>query len=290
MLKAGEVDSGIVQPNDFADAKANPLLKLYQWEPAAASWDYLGFNLRKPMLQEARLRRALAFATNRDAFAKVVYNDLAKPTFSAYPPTSWVYNPDVPHFDFDPKKAAEELDAAGWKLGAGQKVRSKDGQPLKLKLLFGPNTSKQREQTAVITQQAFADVGVEITVQGMEWGAFLQTIKTPPFDWDLQVGGWQATVDPHWMVQIWQQSSIPELNAGAYVSKRIEDLFDQGSKEFDREKRKKIYQEIQSVLTNDLPYVFLVYGLGWTFLNKRVHPNAPTRLGINYDRHKWWLE
>ena len=204
-------------------------------------------------------RRALAFATNRDALSKVVYNDLAKPTFSAYPPTSWVYNPDVPHFDFDPKKAAEELEGAGWKLAAGQKVRSKDGQPLKLKLLFGPNTSKQREQTAVIAQQAFADVGVDLSIQGMEWGAFLSALKTPPFDWDIQVGGWQATIDPHWMVQIWEQASIPDLNAGAYVSKRVEDLFDQGSKEFDREKRKKIYQEIQSVLTNDLPYVFLWY-------------------------------
>jgi peptide/nickel transport system substrate-binding protein len=290
MLKSGEIDSGIVQPNDFDEAKAHPLLKLYQWEPAVAQWDYIGFNLRRPILQDAALRRALAFATNRNAISKAVYNDLARPTFSAYPPTSWVYNPDVPKYDLDPKKAAEELDAAGWKLAPGAKVRSKDGQQLNLKLLFGPNTSKQREQTAVIAQQAYAEIGVGLTVQGMEWGAFLATIKKEPFDWDLQVGGWQATLDPHWMVQIWSQASIPELNAGAYVSKRVEELFDQGSKEFDRDKRKKVYQEIQQILSTDLPYIFLVYGLGWTFLNKRVHVNAPTKLGINYERHKWWIE
>jgi len=92
------------------------------------------------------------------------------------------------------------------------------------------------------------------------------------------------------MVQIWSEASIPQLNSVNYVNKRVEELFDQGSKEFDREKRKKIYQEIQSILSTDAPYVFLVYGLGWTFLNKRVHPNSPTRLGVNYERHKWWIE
>ncbi|HEY3111631.1 MAG TPA: ABC transporter substrate-binding protein, partial [Chloroflexota bacterium] len=290
MLKGGEVDSGIVQPVDFAEAKANPLLRLYEWEPAAASWDYIGFNLRRPALQEARLRRALAFATDRNSVSKVIYNDLAKPTYSAYPPTAWVYNPDVPKYDFDPKKAAEELDAAGWKLSPGAKVRSKDGQPLKLKLIFGPNTSKQREAVAVIAQQAYAEIGVEVAIQGMEWAAYLQALQNPPFDWDLHVGGWQATIDPHWMVQIWSEASIPQLNSVAYVNKRVEELFEQGSKEFDREKRKKIYQEIQSILSTDAPYVFLVYQLGWTFLNKRLHPNPPTRLGINYERHKWWIE
>src|SRR5262245_34076891 len=289
MLKKGEVDAGIVQPTDFEEAKANPLLKLYQWDPAIASWDFIGFNLRRPILQEAGVRRAIAYASQRDAISKVVYNNLAKPTYSNYTPTSWVYTPDVPRYDFDPKKAADELDAAGWKLGAGQKVRQKDGKPLALRLLFGPNTSKTREQTAVIVQQALAEAGVQIDVQGMEWGAFLSAIQKEPFDWDLMVNGWRTTLDPHWMYQIWSEKTIPDLNAGAYVSKPVQELYEQGGREFDREKRKKIYQEIQSIISKDLPYVFLVYQTGWTFLNKRVVPNTPGPLGINYEREKWRL-
>ncbi|HEY3081907.1 MAG TPA: ABC transporter substrate-binding protein [Chloroflexota bacterium] len=289
MLKKGEVDAGIVQPIDFEEAKANPLLKLYQWDPAVASWDFIGFNLRRPILQEAGVRRAIAYASQRDAISKVVYNNLAKPTYSAYTPTSWVYNPDVPRYDFDPKKAADELDAAGWKLASGQKVRQKDGKPLELKLLFGPNTNKPREQTAVILQQALAEIGVQLNVQGMEWGAFLSAIQKEPFDWDLVVLGWRTTLDPHWSNLTWSEKAIPDLNVTAYVNKRVEQLYDQGGREFDREKRKKIYQDIQQILSTELPYVFLVYQTGWTFLNKRVVPNTPGPLGIGYETEKWQL-
>ncbi|HEV8637155.1 MAG TPA: ABC transporter substrate-binding protein [Chloroflexota bacterium] len=289
MLKNGEVDSGVVQPTDFEEAKGNPFLKLYEWDPAIASWDYIGFNLRRPVLQDVRLRRAIAYATRRDAISKVVYNNLAKPTYSNYTPTSWVYNPEVPRYDFDPKKVADELEAAGWKLPPGQKVRQKDGKPLELKLLFGPNTSKTREQTAVIVQQALAEVGVQLSVQGMEWGAFLSAVQKEPFDWDLQVNGWRTTLDPHWMYQIWIEKTIPDLNSGAYVNKRVAELYEQGGREFDREKRKKIYQEVQQIISTELPYVFLVYQTGWTFLNKRVVPNTPGPLGINYLRETWQI-
>ena len=103
--------------------------------------------------------------------------------------------------------------------------------------------------------------------------------------------GWTGSgIDPHWSSTPWLEKNIPSLNFPGYVNKRLEDLYDQGSKEFDKEKRKRIYQEIQQIIANDLPYVFLVYSTGWTFRNKRVHVNKPTRLGIGYEFEKWWLE
>ena len=152
-------------------------------------------------------------------------------------------------------------------------MRSKDGQPLKLKLIYGPNTSKQREQIAVIAQQAYAEVGVEVALQGMEWARLPAGAPDPA----VRLGpprrrlGRRRSSRTGWS-RSGRRQSIPQLNSVAYVNKRVEELFDQGSKEFDREKRKKIYQEIQSILSTDAPYVFLVYSLGWTFLNKRLAP------------------
>ena len=92
------------------------------------------------------------------------------------------------------------------------------------------------------------------------------------------------------MNQIWREDSIPSLNYPAYVNKRIEALFDQGVREFDREKRKKIYQEIQSILSTESPYVFLTFNLSYIGVNNRVGGIEPTSIGIGYNRERWFIK
>lgn len=289
MLKTGEVDVASFTPDNYTDAKKLPNVTVYEWWPAAASWMYLGFNLRRAPLQDPEVRRALAYAIDREAIAEHVLNGLARPTYSAFTPSSWVYNPDVPRYDFDPEKAKALLDQAGWKPGTGG-VRQKDGQPLKLRIIYGPNTSKTAERVVTVAQQAWGDVGVQVDVQGMEWGTYLAQLRGEPFDWDVNFGVWSSTIDPHWMNQIWREDSIPALNAGAYVNKRVEELFNQGVREFDREKRKQIYQEIQAILSTDAPYVFLTYNLSYIGINNRVGGIEPTPLGIGHNREQWYIK
>jgi peptide/nickel transport system substrate-binding protein len=289
MLKTGEVDFSSFTPDNYAEAKTLPNVTVYEWWPAAASWMYLGFNLRRPYLQDVEVRRALAYAIDREAIAEHVLNGLARPTYSAFTPSSWVYNPDVPHYDFDLEKAKSMLDQAGWRVGPGG-IRQKDGQPLKLRVIFGPNTSKTAERVVTVAQQAWNDVGVDVEVTGMEWGTYLAQLRQEPFDWDVNFGVWSSTIEPHWMNQIWREDSIPSLNAVAYVNKHLEELFDLGVREFDREKRKKIYQEIQSILSTDAPYVFLTFNLSYTGINNRVGGIEPTAIGITYNRERWYIK
>jgi peptide/nickel transport system substrate-binding protein len=289
MLKTGEVDYAGFTPENYADAKKLPNVTVYEWWPAAASWMYLGFNLRRPPLQDVEVRRALAHAIDRDAIAEHVMLNLARPTYSAFTPSSWVYNPDVPRYDFDPEKAKSLLDQAGWKPGTGG-IRQKDGQPLKLKVIFGPNTSKTAERVVTIAQQAWGDIGVQVEVTGMEWGTYLAQLRGEPFDWDVNFGVWSSTIEPHFMNQIWREDSIPSLNAGAYVNRRVEELFNQGVREFDREKRIKIYQEIQTILSTDAPYVFLTFNLSYVGINSRIGGIEPTPIGIGYNRERWYIK
>ena len=289
MLKSGEVDYASFTPDNYPEAKSLPNVTVYEWWPAAASWSYLGFNLRRPWLQDVNVRRALAQAINREEIAQYVLNGLARPTYSVFPPSSWVYNPNVPKYEYNPTVAGELLDKAGWARGPGG-IRQKDGQQLRLRLLFGPNTSKVRERIATIAQQAWQDLGVAVGVQGLEWGTYLSTLKSEPFDWDVSVLGWNSTLEPHWMNQIWREDAIPELNAVGYVNKRVEQLFDRGVREFDREKRKQIYQEIQQIISTDAPYVFLTTDLSYVGINNRVGGIEPTPLGIGHNRERWFIK
>jgi peptide/nickel transport system substrate-binding protein len=289
MLKAGEVDTAPITPDNYNEAKGLSNVTMYEWWPAAARWSYLGFNLRRAPLKDIQVRHALAHSVNRRALAEQIQNNLAQPTYTVFPPTSWVYNDQVPKFEYDPAKAKELLEAAGWKAGSDG-MRSKDGTPLKLRLLFGPNTSKTAERTAAVTQQWFKDVGVDSEIQGLEWGAYLSAIKNEPFDWDVNVGAWAATIEPHWMNQIWLEESIPDLNHVGYVNKKVEDLFAQGVKEFDLEKRKQIYQQIQQLISEDAPYIFTTYSMSYQAVNSRIGGLEPTKLGTGWNIEKWHVK
>jgi peptide/nickel transport system substrate-binding protein len=266
------------------------LLKEYDWDPAVASWEYLGFNLRRPWLQDVEVRHALSYAIPRDAISKTVFQGLAKPTYSAFTPTSWAYNPDVPHYDYSIDTAKQTLQKAGYTWDANGKLLGKDGKLFpKLKILYNTG-NKQREQIATIAQEEFKKLGIDSDVTGMEFQAYLDYMKKAPYDYDLFALGWRTTLEPYFMYQIWSESTIPDLNHGAYVNKDVENLFAQSNRPpCDTASRKKVFQQIQSILSNESPYIFLVYSTGYEFLNKRVVPNPPTGLGISYFPEQWYM-
>ena len=289
MLKSGEVDYASFTPDNYAEAKRLPNVTVYEWWPAAARWSFLGFNLRRPWLQDVNVRRALSHAIDRDAIAEHVFNGLARPTYSIYTPSSWVYNPNVPKYEHDLTVAKELLDKAGWTPGPGG-IRQKDGQHLRLRILYGPNTSKVRERIATIAQQAWGDLGIAVEVQGMEWGSYLSALETEPFDWDAFVLGWSTTLDPHSSTQVWRSDASPSLNMVGYANERVDRLFDEGVREFDREKRKQIYQEIQQMISSEAPYVFLTTDLSYVGINNRVGGIEPTPLGIGHNQERWYIK
>jgi peptide/nickel transport system substrate-binding protein len=288
-LKSGEVDRSSFPPNDYADAKRQTHLTVYEWWPATSDWSYIGYNLRQPLLQDVRVRQALAYAVDRQPIIDRVMYGLAQPTYSAFGPTCWCFNPDVPRRDYDPARARELLDQAGFRPGPDG-IRVKDGQRLHLRLLFGPNTSRVREQIATIAQASFREVGVSVEITGLEWVSYLSALKTPPYtNWDLTVGGWQATIDPHWMYQIWSAENIPDLNAGAYRSPEVEALFQKGVREFDAGARKRVYQDIQQTLTEDQPYIFLFMNKSYEGVNNRIGGIKPSPLGLGWNIEEWFV-
>ncbi len=290
MLKTGEVDYAPVSASDYTEAQKVPTLKEYDWDPAVATWDFLGFNLRRPFLQDVEVRHALSYATPRDAIAAKVFNGLAKPTYSNIPPSSWAYNPNVPHYDYNIDTAKATLAKAGYKLDASGKLLGKDGKPFpKLKILFNTG-NKQREQIATIIQEEYKKLGIDSDVTGMEFQAYLDFLGKAPYDYDIFVLGWRSTFDPYFNYQIWEEASIPDLNMGAYVNKDVEKLFDQSNRPpCDTASRKQVFGQIQNTLATDSPYVFLTFRTGYEFLNKRVVPNLPSPLGISYRPEQWYM-
>src|SRR5437588_472072 len=83
---------------------------------AGGNWTYLGFNLRRPALKEPLVRKAIAYATDRQGIITGVNYGLGRPLYSPFPKSSWAYDDTVEHYDFDVNKAQDLFKQAGYTL------------------------------------------------------------------------------------------------------------------------------------------------------------------------------
>ncbi|RME72093.1 MAG: hypothetical protein D6784_14010 [Chloroflexi bacterium] len=289
-MKTGESDTGPITPENLEEARQLENITVYEWWPAAAVWSYIGLNMREGFpTHDINVRHGLNYAIDKELLTDEVMLGQAKRLCSVYPETSWVYNPDVPCYKYDRDKALEAFAKAGYTLQDGKLV-NENGEQLKLRLLYGPNTSKTRELIAVTVQDFLSQIGIEVEIQALEWASFLEALDAEEPEWDMYIGAWRATIEPHIMYTIWAEENIPQLNSVAYINKDVEKLFEEAGATYDTEFRKAKYQEIQRIIAEDAPYVFLFYQKRWSGQNNRIKGIIPTALGIGWNQEDWYIE
>jgi peptide/nickel transport system substrate-binding protein len=289
-MKSGETDTGPITPENLEEARQLDDVTVYEWWPAAARWSYVGLNTREGFpTHDINVRHGLNYAIDKQLLTDEVMLGQAKRLCSVFPETSWAYNPDVPCYEYDPDKALEAFAEAGY-IFEDDKLLDENGEQLKLKLIYGPNTSQTLELMAVAVQDNLRELGIEVEVQALEWSSFLETKNKEGSDWDMYLGAWRATIEPHIMYTIWAEENIPQLNSVAYVNEEVETLFEEAGKTYDTEFRKEKYQEVQRIIAEDAPYVFLFYNKTWSGQNNRIQGIEPTALGIGWNFEDWYIE
>jgi peptide/nickel transport system substrate-binding protein len=289
-MKSGETDTGPITPENLEEARQLDNVTVYEWWPAAALWSYVGLNMREGFpTHDINVRHGLSYAIDKQLLTDEVMLGQAKRLCSVFPETSWVYNPDVPCYEYDPDKALEEFAKSGYTFEDG-KLLDENGEQFKLKLIYGPNTDQTRELIAVTIQDYLRDVGIDLEIQALEWSSFLETKNREGSDWDMFLGTWRATIEPHIMYTIWAEENIPQLNSVAYVNKEVEALFDEAGRTYDTEFRKDNYGEVQRIIAEDAPYIFLFYNKSWSGQNNRIQGIQPTALGIGWNYEDWYIE
>jgi peptide/nickel transport system substrate-binding protein len=233
---------------------------------------YLAFNLRDPILQDVRVRQAIAYALDRGPMIEYLWRGLAEPARSILPAQSWAYNGDVPAYPHDPEKAKQLLDAAGY---APNGVRFH----ITMKTSTDPNT---RLMVAVMQQQ-LRDVGIALDIRTFEFATFFADVQHGAFQmYGLRwIGG---NEDPDIFEYVFHSSKFPPngANRDYYSNPKVDALIDQARREVDQAKRKSLYLQVQSILAEDLPYINLWYLDNVLVHTKRVR-SARLNPSGNYD-------
>ena len=242
-------------------------------------YTYIAFNLEHELLQDLAVREAIAYGIDRDAIIKYKFRGLATKATGLLAPSHWAYEPASKQFAYDPERAMKILDAAGYTDPDGP-----DGPLPRFELEFKVSANKFRKSMAELIAHQLARIGIKVTVRAFEWGTFFADVKSRNFE--LTTLQWPSVAEPSLYRWIFHSANIPSeqnrsagANRGAYRNARVDELLDLGSRETNHEARVRIYQEVQRILSEELPYVSLWHEDNIAILRKGtagywVTPNA----------------
>jgi peptide/nickel transport system substrate-binding protein len=289
-LKARNIDLASLTPIQYRRQTEYPafLKSFHRYRYLSNSYAYLGFNLRDSRFQDKRVRHAIAHAINKQEIIEGVLLGLGRPAVGPYKPGTWWYKGDVKTFPFDPERAKALLAAAGWTRATPDGILEKDGKPFSFTIRTNQG-NMVRQQTAEIIQRRLRAVGIDVKIHIVEWAAFLNTFIRKR-DFEAIILGWGLGLDPD-QYEIWHssQTGADELNHISYKNPKVDELLEAGRRTFNQEKRKEIYGELQDVLAEDQPVIFLYVPDALPVVSARIHGIEPAPAGIMYNFIKWYV-
>ena len=189
-------------------------------------YQYVGLNLRDPVLSNLRVRQALAYAIDRDAIVTYLRRGLASPAVGLLPPVSWAFSPDVMTFGYDPARARALLDEAGYRDPDGDGPQPRFGLTLKTS-----NIEFNRLQSAVI-QENLRQVGVALDIRMYEFATLYADVVNGNFQMFVLQWTGGALADPDILRLVFHSSQTPPVgfNRGFFHDARVDALLEEASR------------------------------------------------------------
>lgn len=256
-LKRGEVDllQGDLPPELVKYMQDTPSLRVQT--AFGANYSYLGLNLQTPVLQNLKVRQALAHAIDRKAVINKVMLANTREAGAILPPEHWAGNGDLTPYDYNPELSKKLLQEAGIKLP--------------LKLVYKTSTDAFRVRLATIMQAQMRAAGIELQIKSLDWGTFFADVKAGNF----QLFGltWVGIKTPEIYAKAFGSNNMPPagFNRGRYVDTELDALL---QREDWRAATQRIHER--------LPYIPLWYEVQFAAMQKNIQNYSPKADG-NWD-------
>jgi peptide/nickel transport system substrate-binding protein len=289
-LQSGGLDYMGLTPIQYSTQTETTAFKRHfnKYRYLSFSYTYLGYNLEKPLFQDRRVRQALTHAVNKQEIIDGVLLGLGQPATGPYKPDTWVYNPNIKRYPYDPERARQLLAEAGWSDSDGDGILDKDGKKFSFTIVTNQGNDL-RAKTGEIIQRRFREVGVEVKLRVIEWASFLKEFINPG-NFDATILGWSTGPEPD-QYNIWHSSKTGprELNFVKFRNREVDEQLELGRRTFAQAERKQHYDRIQEILAEEQPYTFLYVGESLPAVAKRFRGIEPAPAGITHNFIKWYV-
>ncbi len=251
-----------IQPTKFIDLKddANFHSTFDLSSPEQFAYHYIGFNCKRPQFEDKRVRRAITHLINRDEMIESIFESLAIKTNGPINPNKEYYNTNLKDIIYDIEKAKSLLAEAGWKDVDNDNILDKTirGKKETMKIDFKYNQGNMiRKSIGQLLKDEAIRVGIEITLTPVDFSTLLEDGDKRNFD--LLALAWVKTPGLDDMKQVWHSESDVEggSNRLGFGNAKSDAIIDEIRTTLDPEVRKKLYYEIQQIIYDEQPCVFL---------------------------------
>jgi peptide/nickel transport system substrate-binding protein len=240
-----------VPPDNIDQVKGNPDAVFLE-QPGPHVW-WVTLNVQKPPFDNVLVRRAVNYAVNKDALTQDILKGTGTPSVGPIPPAiGWAYTDQVMRYNYDPDRARDLLTQSGVLM------------PINLTFWVTESGSGMQSPKTMGTaiQADLAAVGVNAQIQTFEWGAFLNKYGSG-------LGDEAAMAELSWMFDsgdpahmlpnnLFGPACSPKgFNGGCYQNSNVDLLMEAALKINDREQRGAVYRQIQQIVADDAPWIFV---------------------------------
>lgn len=276
-----------LQSKEHANVKAGKVkLAAYDYP----GYRYMGFNVRRDLFADKRVRQAIAHAVPVDEIIDKIYFGLATRLTGPFLPGSSSNDDKIPPVPYDLEKAKQLLDEAGWKDSDGNGLRDKVVAGKKVEAAFDLmiySDSPQYQRIAELIKENCRRLGIEVKITQTQWALMLQNLRKKEFD--ATILGWvmEWKNDPY---QLWHgsQADLPESsNAIGYKSAELDKLIEELRVTMDESKQFELFHKIHRVIYDDQPYVFLFMDKATAGHDARLENLSYYKIRPGYDLREW---
>ena len=310
-LLGGAIDIARLEPSQITAIQGNTDLTLFS--AGDDGYDFIALNLANPdnpqpgrdsngaivpqdphpILGDRSVRQAIAQALDYKAMVDAVYLGRAYQIASnVLPVVPWAHDPSLPTYRYDPNSSRQILQDAGWVDSNSDGVREKDGQPLVLTLRTGAG-NKLREDLGDLVQDQLNSVGFDILFETVDDGALLKSLLGQTYD--MIIIGWTGlgadpADDAFWAS--WSDNPGSGFNFVSYQNPEIDQLLEQANATpgCAPEDRAPLYRQIQRIVHDDLPYVFIAAPAIDTAYNNRWFGIKPGAWDFYWNVQEWYTQ
>lgn len=225
------------------------------------SYQYVGWNMARPLFSSRRVRQALTMAIDRQRIIRQNLNGMGieiNGSFYRYSPS---YDESIPFYPFDPEQAKEILAQEGWYDSDGDGILDKEVEGKKIPFEFSLTYFVKNPASKAIAefiQSGFQTIGIKMNLHGVDIADITHIFEDKNFD--ALFLGWSLGSPPEDPRQLWHSSGAKEKgssNAVGFANKEADKIIDQLDFERDPEKRIELYHAFDKILHEEVPYTFL---------------------------------
>jgi peptide/nickel transport system substrate-binding protein len=220
-------------------------------------------------------RQAMACLLNRDRINAQVYRGLAEPKLSIFPEPNPYYNPNIVlQYMYDLRRAEGLLASVGIKRDSGGIMRDAQNRPIEFDLTIRSESAINNDIASIIRDE-LSNMGIKINIRVLDFQKQVEQLFDT-FDWESMIMGLSGSnMFPSQGSNVWPSSTNLHLwnpnqtEPATPWEARIDYLYNEGCYTIDTEKAQTIWDEFQTILLEQCPWIYLMRSRSFWALNNR---------------------